>query len=283
MQEAFAFKPDQRMGLIFHLSSIGLFTLAGAASLGYADQASISPVPAIVLIPFLVIAIALVLLAYRIYALQTAQYTLEREGIQLRWGLRTETIPIDKVLWIHPADDLTIALPRPRIYLPGAMLGKRHIPGDGVVEYLASDPKNLLFIATEEGGFAISPSEPASFLLVYHRFTEMGSLEPLAARSVYPAFLLQELWSNVPARTLLICCIVHLGFFVNGSPGDLVPAARLMLLPLLNFFYLLIGILLGLFFFRKRDTQPFSYLLWSSNAITTLLFLLAVYSILQVS
>ena len=302
MQQSFAFKPDKRMGLIFHLSSIAVFTLVGAASLWYAEQASISPVPAVVLLPVLFIAAAIVMLAYRIYALRTAEYTLEREGLHLRWGLRIETIPIDRVLWIHPADELSVSIPRPRFYLPGAMLGKRQIPGDGVVEYLASDPRSLLFIATEQGGYVISPADPAGFMLAYQRLTEMGSLQPLSARSVYPAFLLSNIWTNIPARLLLAGCIllslvlftwvsvaisahkeIHLGFYVDGSPGDLVPAGRLMLLPLLNFFYLLIGILLGTFFFRKPSTRSFSYLLWSSNAITALLFMLALFSILQVS
>ncbi len=170
------------------------------------------------------------------------------------------------------------------------------------MEYLAAEPQNLLFVATEDGGFAISPVNPTDFLLTYQRLIEMGSLQPLPARSVYPSFLAQEIWTTVPARMLLIFCFsislglfiwvniaisdypeVHLGFYVDGSPGDLVPSARLMLLPLLNFFYLLIGILFGVFFFRKPSTHSFSYLLWSSNALTALLFMLAVFFILQVS
>ncbi len=105
------------MGMIFHLISIAVFTLAGAAGLWYAEQASIPLAPVIVILPVLIIAAAIVMLAYRVYGLQTAQYTLEREGVHLRWGLRAVTIPIDRILWIHPADELSISLPAAKDFL----------------------------------------------------------------------------------------------------------------------------------------------------------------------
>ena len=138
MQDELAFRPERRMGLIFHLYGLVILALVVIASLWQASQASISPAFILYLLPALAAAAAVPLLAYRVYALQTAVYTLEREGLRLRWGLRSEVIPIHDVLWIHPADQLSASLPHPRIYLPGAMLGKRHIPGDGIVEYLAS-------------------------------------------------------------------------------------------------------------------------------------------------
>jgi len=37
---------------------------------------------------------------------------------------------------------------------------------------------------------------------------------------------------------------------------------------------------LGLLFFRRKETQPIAYLLWSSSAATSLLYLFAVFFIL---
>lgn len=300
MQGEFAFRPDRRMGLFFLLGSISFSSLIGIMSLWLADHAGASSTSALYLLLALATVVVVSLLLYRVYALQTAQYTLEREGILLRWGLRSETIPMDKVLWIHPADELTAALPRPRVYFPGAILGKRRLPGNGIVEYLASEASRMLFIATDDGGFVISPADPDEFLLIYQRLTEMGSLVPLKARSVYPVFLFQQVWSNVPARILLICCTilslglftgvifsipsqseVHFGFYIDGSPGDVVPTTRLILLPLLNFFYLIVGGFLGLYFFRRNDTRPFTYILWGANTLTAVLFILAVFFILE--
>ncbi len=300
MQDELAFRPERRMGFIFHLFGLGVLALIVIASLWQASQASISPALILYLLPALAAAAVAPLLAYRLYALHTAVYILEREGLRLRWGLRSEVIPIHAVLWIHPADQLSASLPHPRIYLPGAMLGKRRIPGDGVVEYLASGSRNLIFVATDSGGFAISPEAPEQFILAYQRFTELGSLSPLPSRSVYPGFLLGKVWSSTPARFLLIACFVlslvlliwvslsipglhqvHLGFYPDGAPGDLVPAARLLLLPCLNFLFLIIAVFLGLFFFRRDDGQPIALILWTSSVVAASFFLFAVYFILQ--
>lgn len=134
----------------------------------------------------------------------------------------------------------------------------------------------------------------------FQRFTEMGSLTPLAARSVYPAFLLARVWSARPARVLLLGCVLlglallvwvslaiqgrgelHLGFQPDGSPGDIVPAVRLMLLPILNSSFFLVTLFLGMFFFRHEESRPMAYIIWLSSAVTNLLFLLAVFFVLK--
>jgi hypothetical protein len=58
---------------------------------------------------------------------------------------------------------------------------------------------------------------------------------------------------------------------------------RLLLLPVINTFFVLADLSMGLFFFRREESQPFSYLLWGSGVLTPLLFLIAVFSILRLS
>jgi hypothetical protein len=252
------------------------------------------------LLPALASVIIVPILAYRVYALQSAVYILQREGIRVRWGLRSEDIPMDDVLWVHPAAELSAPLPLPMLRWPGAVLGKRHLAGGGEVEFLAGNFRDMLYIATPGGGLVISPAAPDRFLETFQRFTEMGSLTPLPARSVYPAFLLARVWSAKLARGLLLTCVLlglallvwvslsiqgrsqlHLGFRPDGSPGDLVPAVRLMLLPILNSFFFLVALFLGMLFFRRDDSRPLAYILWLGSALTNLLFLLAVFFILQ--
>lgn len=300
MQDEFAFRPDRRMGLIFHIAGSLLFTLASLFGLWQASQASISLMFILYLLPVLAAVIIVPILAYRVYALQTAVYILEREGIRVHWGLRSEDIPMDDVLWVHPADELSAPLPLPVLRWPGSVLGKRHLAGGGKVEFLAGNLRDMLYIATPSGGIVISPAAPDRFLETFQRFTEMGSLSPLPARSVYPAFLLARVWSSRLARVLLLTCVLlglallvwvslsiqgrsemHLGFQPDGSPGDLVPAVRLMLLPILNSFFFLVALFLGMLFFRREDSRPMAYILWMVSVLTSLLFLLAVYFILK--
>jgi hypothetical protein len=300
MQDEFAFRPDRRMGLIFHGAGILLFTLASLFSIWQASQASIGLMFVLYLLPIFAAVIIVPILAYRIYALQTASYILEREGIQVRWGLRSEDIPMDEVLWVHPAAELSAPLPLPALRWPGAVIGKRQLAGGGEVEYLAGNFRDMLYIATPGGGMVISPADPDRFLEVFQRFTEMGSLSPLPARSVYPTFLLARVWSSRPARFLLLTCLtlglalliwvllsiqgtsqVHLGFQPDGSPGNLVPAIRLILLPLMNGFFFLVALFLGVLFFRRDASRPMAYILWLASVLTNVFFLLAVYYSLQ--
>ena len=300
MQDEFAFRPDRRMGLIFHIAGSLLFTLASLFGLWQASQASIGLMFMLYLLPALASVIIVPILAYRVYALQSAVYILQREGIRVRWGLRSEDIPMDDVLWVHPAAELSAPLPLPALRWPGAVLGKRHLAGGGEVEFLAGNFRDMLYIATPGGGMVISPVAPDRFLETFQRFTEMGSLTPLPARSVYPAFLLARVWSAKLARGLLLTCVLlglallvwvslsiqgrsqlHLGFRPDGSPGDLVPAVRLMLLPILNSFFFLVALFLGMLFFRRDDSRPLAYILWLGSALTNLLFLMAVFYILK--
>ena len=299
MQDEFVFRPERRMGLIFHFVAIFIFSTTALISLWLVTQARIGLPPLFYLLPVLIAAVAVPILAYRVYALQSGAYTLERDGLRLRWGLRYQDIPMDQVLWVLPAVELVSPLPLPRLLMPGAILGKRHTPEAGAVEFLADRRNNLLLIATPEGGFAISPAEPILFLQTFQRLTELGSLSPLPARSVYPTFLLARVWYSTAARALLFACLVlnlalvvwvglavpsrstvSLGFHPDGSSGESLPAVSLVLLPAVNSFFLFISILLGLFTFRNERSKPISYLLWASSALVSLFFLIGVVFIL---
>jgi hypothetical protein len=144
-------------------------------------------------------------------------------------------------------------------------------------------------------------------LTAYQRLTELGSLSPLTARSVYPSFLLARLWRTPSARALLLgglaLNLLLLAWVILVAPGrgevmlgfqrggEAVPGIRLLLLPVLSSFFFLIDFFVGLFLYRRSlypkassgasylPPAPYSvlaYLLWGSGALTPLLFILAV-------
>jgi hypothetical protein len=300
--EEFVFRPVRRAGTIFQAAFLAIFIFAGVAGFWLAFQVSIGPAFLLSLLPVLIAFISVPVLAYRFYALQQATYALEREGISLRWGLRIEEIPIANVLWVNLAAELSTQPPPPRLYWPGGVLGHRHLAGIGEVEFLASSTKDLVVIATSGKYYAISPETPETFVLAYQRCIEMGSLFPLPSRSVYPTFILSRVWQSRQARRLLLSGAllslalliwvslaipsrsqVMFGFRPDGLSGDMAPAARLLLLPILNTFFFLSDLFLGLFFFRREESEPIAYLLWGAGALTPLLFLMAVGFMLQAS
>jgi len=84
---------------------------------------------------------------------------------------------------------------------------------------------------------------------------------------------------------------IHLGFRASQSSQDLVPALQLILLPIINLFFFLADLLLGLLFFRRGEIAKIvdqvetatsftlAFLLWGSAVLTGLLFLAALYFI----
>lgn len=296
MNRAHVFYPPVRQGLVIHSAAVLLLLAGGSWGIWQTTQASIGPVFLFYLLPSLLFLALATLLVYRAYALARAYYVLERDGIHLHWGLRSESIPIDQVTWIRRADELGWRLSLPWLRLPGGILGERRQGGVGLVEYLAASTRDMILIATPERAFAITPRDPDAFMRTYSRFVELGSLSPLSALSVSPNQFLGRVWSFPAARGLLLTGAllslllfvwtslvipglsqVSLGFLPSGAPRDPIPGVRLLLLPVLNTLIFSFDALLGLFFFRSESSRPLAYLLWLGGALTPLVFLLGVY------
>jgi hypothetical protein len=300
VREVFVFLPPRRNGIIFHGYTVFVLTLIGVYGLWKASQAESGPTFLIYLMVALVVIACIPVLLYRMYALQRARYILARDGISLYWGLRREEIPIDHVNWIGSAEQYKKTLAKPSMRMPGAVLGAQTQADGSLVEFLAARDINLVMIVTPDRTFAISPANETEFLQTYRKLAEFGSLAPIQSISVYPTFLLTRSWADRPARILLISsALLALGLIVwvslsipnnpqvslrlnsDGSPTELVAGVRLLLLPVLNTFFFITDMLMGLFFYRREETRSLSYLMWTSSALTSLLFMGAVYFILR--
>jgi hypothetical protein len=232
---------------------------------------------------------------YRLLALVNASYTLGRDGLRLRWGLRSEDIPLDDVEWVRAASDFGSRLKQPLFSVPGAILGTRQLEGIGLVEFIASDAA-LLLVATARKVYAVSPADAPAFANAFQKSIEMGSLSPLQSSSTLPAAFLRSVWTDRLARLLILLgfgfgfgllalvsllipglTTVSLGFQPGGQPGTPGPAARLLLLPVMMFFIYLMDLAVGLMFYRDPANRPVSYLLWGTAPVTSILLMLATF------
>lgn len=293
------FNPPRRRGLFLHLG-VGLLLVAGAAGGLYfalGEQAGTYFVLFLVLGVLSMLPLPLVL--YRGYALLRAGYWLERDGLRLRWGLRSEDIPLNMVEWVRPAAELGIAMSLPPFSVPGAILGKQEIADLGTVEFLAAEQESMLVVATAYKAFAISPANVKTFLKAYHQVAEMGSLNPIAQGSIVPAVFIRQVWSDRITRVLLLAGLsltvilflvvaiaipnlqtVNLGFTPQGLPADPVNPVRLLLLPILAAMIFFINAIGGFYFYRKDDLNAVAYLLLGAGVVVPGLLLLAVVFIL---
>lgn len=295
MEAQNVFLPERRTGLIVHIGAAILLIGASLGSFLLAQRQIASSYFVLLLLLSVALLLPLALILYRGYALLRANYILEREGLRLRWGLRSEDIPLPAVEWVRPASELGYPLRLPLLRLPGGILGVVNAEGLGPVEFMAATSQGLLLVATAQRVYAISPADPAAFLRVFQRTIEMGSLTPLEAHSARPAAFFQRAWGNRQVRglllagtgvTLLLFILVgmliptsgdiSLGYSAPGSPAEPMPAIRLLLLPVLAVFTLVADFIGGLFFYRRPEAQPIAYLLWASSILTPVLLIIAV-------
>jgi hypothetical protein len=103
------------------------------------------------------------------------------------------------------------------------VLGTRRHPDLGLVEFIASNSRNLILIATSKRVFAISPKDAALLVRTFARATEMGSLSPHRSQSVYPSFIITQAWESPIARFLWMSGIL-LNLGLIAWVGILIPS-----------------------------------------------------------
>ncbi|MCH7662348.1 MAG: PH domain-containing protein [Chloroflexi bacterium] len=302
MNDSIFIDPPRRAGYVFHIITIVFLITLGGYMINQAIQMALGPVFILLLLGGLFTVLPVPILSYRLYALYRSGYTLGRDGVHLRWGLREESIPMTEIDWVRLDTTLDYPLKLPRIRWPGGLLGVRTHKDMGEVEYLASRQNRLVLIGTKKGVYAISPPDQETFIQAFRQQIELGSLDSFEARSVYPTFLLAEIWKSRLGRYLLLTGLalnlalliwvgiavpnqetISLGFAPNGALLPPVAGVQLFLLPILSVFFLMANFVTAVYFNRRNGDQPLSYLMWASNIVTAAIFLSAVYFILRVS
>ena len=293
------FPPARLRGLLFNLGMVVFLGLIATAMMLLAVNTPLGPTFLLYLLAALLVAAPVPLLLYRAYSLWTGRYQIDRNGVRLKWGFREENISIYDIEYIEYAADLLFPLELPRLRWPGALTGRTRQDKLGLVEFMASDPENLVMIGTGEHVYVISPENAAGFIRVYREAGELGSLSPYEPYSSYPQFLLADIWRDRITRGLLIATLilslalfvlvgwsvpliseVSLGFNAQIEPLPPVSPGQLFLLPAVNIILVISSYVLSLVFFREKKNHQVVYMLWVANVLTALLFLIAVLFIL---
>lgn len=288
------FPPDKRRGLLLHGILLAILLALSAWGFLNLSRADVGPNFVVYLLVGLIAFAPIPVFGYRAYALARAEYILNRDSLEIRWGLRDEAIPLTDIEWIRSVQDLTHPLGLPPMSMPGAVLGLRRHPDLGVVEFIASDTKNIILVATAKRVYAISPINASEFTQTFAHSTELGSLTPAQAKSVYPSFIVTQAWDSGLARYFWLAALfLNLGLFVwvsllipsftrvalGFSPdrsAAAVPSVQLIIVPLISSLSALTGWAAGLYFYRWEEQRTLSFVLWASSALTSLLFLIAV-------
>jgi hypothetical protein len=291
--------PPLRRGKTLHTGLIIILVIATGVFAWLASKQPISLLFALYILLVGLFFSPIPFLIYRSYALTHSNYSLDRDKLSITWGLRAELIPISNIEWVRPLAALTGPLPLPFLPLPGSVLGVRHHADLGKIEFLASDAKNLLLVATARHVFAISPYDQTGFIQNIQRAIEMGSLSPAASQSIYPSFVVVQAWESLLARYFWLAGLflnigllvwvslmaptlnkVTLGFLPSGLPRTPNAGLSLILLPVVSLFFYLAGWVTGLVLYRREDRRSMAKIVWGGGVVASLLFLVAAMVIL---
>ncbi len=294
------FPPGKQTGIAFHLSLLFLFTAGFLASVYWLAIGATS-----LIIPFLIITVlscggAISFLGFRFFGLAKATYLVDRDILTIEWGYRREMIPLSDIDWIKHISSLNEPVASPRFYLPGGNLGEVQDTQLGLVEYVASDRDNLVFVGTAKKVFAISPADPAGFMEAFARIFEMGSLDQSGGGSHKLNFVMIDAWSEVSNRYLWLANILlNLVFFIavyfivpafstlrlvpslNVMAEDPVPSQQLFLLPSISTVVSVLAFMFGIMAYQSAGQKFLAKMVWSSNLITTILMFISIAFILQ--
>ncbi|HOW92649.1 MAG TPA: PH domain-containing protein [Anaerolineaceae bacterium] len=295
MAEKQVFLPPRTTGIALHVLIL-LVLLAGITLL--VIQAFSQPVGwslILYLLGALALAVLLPIVAYRGYALLHAAYTLERDGLRVRWGLRSEDLPMTEVIWVRQAADLVQPLKLPRFSMPGALLGASHHDELGRVEFIASSAADLVIVSAINKTLILSPQDPEDFTRRFQRVIEMGSLSPIGAHTAVPTAFFNQVFKDRLSRVLIPLGVglallllvatsvmvpfrqmVSLGYDRSGVPLEPVRSSRLLLLPIIGLVFNFFDLITGLFAYRRNETRLIAYLLWGAGILTSVLLLIAV-------
>ncbi len=289
------FPPPKQRGMILHAVFIIILTAVTISAFIKLLSAEVGPTFLISLLAALAAFIQIPFLLYRLYSLWRADYYLSRDSLKINWGLRIEDIPLTDIEWIRSAEDLTNPISLPSFRLPGGLLGTRRHPDLGMVEFLASDAKKLLLVATAKRVFVISPEDPTGLAQTFARITELGSTTNVESKSVYPSFAVIQAWESGLARYLWLSGLfLNIGLFIwtsliipstarvalgpqfAGGTLETVSSSQLIIFPLASLLLSVAGWIAGLYFYRWEKERVLAFIVWGSGTLTSLLFLLAV-------
>jgi len=291
MDERIEHRPAFQQGLVLHIGLILLNTAISGYLLYLAFNADIRGIFILYLIASVITYIPAPFLFYQAFALFRARYVISQHGIAIRWGLRTENIPISEIEWIRLPEDFVKPIARPTFQLPGAVLTSVYDQDLGAIEYIAAGSNQLILIATRSVIFAISPGYPESFINDFHRAAELGSFSPIPQQSTKPQLFIINLVKNKVVRStlfisLLISLIllvtvsflipnlesVPLGLESSATSQEASPPERLILLPLLALLVFFGDLGYGAYLYRKEGFKNAAYIVFFSSLILPISF-----------
>ena len=225
------------------------------------------------------------LLIYRLWALHTLDYWVQRDAIHILWNGEEAIVPLDHVQRVERGDGLDL---KPNwLHWPEPWIG--YDADARILAYASQPPERSLIIVTDEENYLISPDDPDAFIAAFEERRDFGparKLKPVIYLAAWRQhWLLRDrvaqllLFGGLALGLVLLAYVawrypqlpetIALHFDLDGNPDLLSPRRSIFLIPGVA---LLIGFLnaaIGYAFYAYR--RFIAYLLWSASVILQLM------------
>lgn len=275
-------------------------TLANAALIGMAASRPIGLGTFIVALSVILGFLLVGLLAYWVYGLAGASYSLDRNALIINWGTSRQVIPTRAIEHVFTGDEIEGEL---RFYggrWPGHWVGYGELSDAGPALFYATEPLDQqIFIATPGLIYAISPTDQQAFLESLQKRLQMGPTQVMEQSSKRPSILDWAIWQDWLGLALLgigtvllvsllgmlsfrfpeLPSLIPLHFEASGSPDRLGRRIEIFLVPLIGLLSLLTNGVLGSIFYRHDRVA--SYMLWGGSILVQALVWTAAFGVLS--
>lgn len=235
----------------------------------------------------------------RFAQVSTLNYGIDRNAVYISALGNTEIVPLAQIRRIDfgmQVNDISNRL----LQGIGCYWGVG-LTDDGTEVYIRSTvpPSRCLFITTENGIYAIAPSELEAFVQDIEQRGSLGSTKQLAVEVIYGPWLNTPFWHDTSSRLFLgaALCInlitvgilawhypnlaetVQMRFNAIGDVAELRPRYQALFLPLAALGVTTVNLLAAMLSFRYE--KLISHLLQGASVIVQIMFCVAIYTVVR--
>ena len=222
--------------------------------------------------------VAALMLAYWLWGLLNAGYSMDRNAITVTWGRTQHQIPLAAVREVLSGADLHNVQLQRGLYFPGHFVGTGRADGlDPILFYAVAGVQQQIIVCTETLAYALSPTDLDGFRAALEERRAMGPTQEILEQSSHPAFLDWPIWQDRLALTaisggglLLLLLVgvltwrypalpsqVALRFTGEGKPLMLTEAARIFYLALIGLLFWIFNSTLGLLLYTRERVAAY--------------------------
>ncbi len=165
-----------------------------------------------------------VLFGYWTFGCYTLRYSVNRNGLAIRWGAMRQLIPLDQIERLVEGNQA----PEPRIdgvSWPGHHVGRAAVQrvGDTLFYSTHRSREDLLYLVTPSQAYAVSVPDRDRFARDLQQQREMGAHVPVSQSPERYTVAAQAFWSDGTAQLLamvaILACVVVFGYVFANYPG----------------------------------------------------------------